>query len=478
MSHVNHIDEVKANILSFMKIKIFIKIFLAVFCGAIIASIALPVACYAAVYYVATTGNDSNPGTQSQPWLTIQHAADTVKAGDTVIIEPGHYNERVKLPNGLSGTAQGKITFKSAVRRSAYMNGFKSDHNNYIRIEGLSITYTGGSWLGGGIWLTGNHWEIVDNYFYDTTVAAILPTWESGVSTDYAYIANNRFYGCGQGMVISGTGWVVENNDMEHLVYRGLVDADYIRFFGQDHIIQNNYLHGTLQSEIGTSHTDAFQSFNNNGATAKNIIIQNNRVEGFVAEVFMLEGGNGSHENITIRNNVFTNLPRWGICACGINNLNVYNNVFAYNRGTAIGFNGSKTDSNPTTGEIKNNIFYNVNATYWSTDNATLDASNNILFNTADFNVDFPYSPSPIHGNDILKNPMFVDPAPINGDFHLLPDSPAIDHGVTITSFSKDKDGNTRPAGAAWDIGAYEYTGSSSSNVPPSAPGNLKVVVQ
>src|SRR5271166_1725311 len=35
-------------------------------------------------YYVAITGSDSNPGTFSQPWKTIQHAADTVVAGDTV----------------------------------------------------------------------------------------------------------------------------------------------------------------------------------------------------------------------------------------------------------------------------------------------------------------------------------------------------------------------------------------------------------
>lgn len=29
--------------------------------------------------YVFTGGNDSNPGTLAAPWLTIQHAANTVK---------------------------------------------------------------------------------------------------------------------------------------------------------------------------------------------------------------------------------------------------------------------------------------------------------------------------------------------------------------------------------------------------------------
>jgi hypothetical protein len=35
-------------------------------------------------FYVATNGGDSNPGTLAQPWLTLQHAADVLNAGDTV----------------------------------------------------------------------------------------------------------------------------------------------------------------------------------------------------------------------------------------------------------------------------------------------------------------------------------------------------------------------------------------------------------
>jgi len=35
-------------------------------------------------FYVSTTGNDSNPGTLTAPWRTVQHAADTARAGSTV----------------------------------------------------------------------------------------------------------------------------------------------------------------------------------------------------------------------------------------------------------------------------------------------------------------------------------------------------------------------------------------------------------
>lgn len=45
----------------------------------------------AATYYIAATGNDSNPGTLASPWATVQKAADTMVAGDTAIVEDGTY---------------------------------------------------------------------------------------------------------------------------------------------------------------------------------------------------------------------------------------------------------------------------------------------------------------------------------------------------------------------------------------------------
>ena len=48
-------------------------------------------------FYVATTGNDSNTGTQASPWRTVQHAADTVHAGSTVNVRGGIYEELVSI---------------------------------------------------------------------------------------------------------------------------------------------------------------------------------------------------------------------------------------------------------------------------------------------------------------------------------------------------------------------------------------------
>ena len=40
----------------------------------------------ARTYYVSTDGNDENPGSEAGPLRTIQKAADTARAGDTILV--------------------------------------------------------------------------------------------------------------------------------------------------------------------------------------------------------------------------------------------------------------------------------------------------------------------------------------------------------------------------------------------------------
>ena len=55
-----------------------------------------------------------------------------------------------------------------------------------------------------------------------------------------------------------------------------------------------------------------------------------------------------------------------------------------------------------------------------------------------------------------LENPRFVDPA--NRDFHLRRTSICIDTGTDAPAVpTDDLDGKSRPQGAGYDIGAYEY---------------------
>ena len=72
-------------------------------------------------FYVSTTGDDSNPGTQTAPWRTVQHAADTVRAGGTVNVRGGVYEELVSIKASGNAT-DGYITFRSYPGETAVLD--------------------------------------------------------------------------------------------------------------------------------------------------------------------------------------------------------------------------------------------------------------------------------------------------------------------------------------------------------------------
>src|ERR1700730_14167417 len=100
-------------------------------------------------FYVSTTGADSNPGTQTAPWRTVQHAADTVRAGSTVNVRGGVYEELVSIKASGNAT-DGYITFRSYPGETAILDaghlvpdgrsGILTIHDkSYVRIEGFEI---------------------------------------------------------------------------------------------------------------------------------------------------------------------------------------------------------------------------------------------------------------------------------------------------------------------------------------------------
>ena len=141
-----------------------------------------------AVYYVSTSGSDSNAGTQAAPWRTIQHAATSVSAGDTVNIRAGVYNEAV-TPTVSGSAAAGSVTFQSYPGETAIIDGtglsvangqsglFNISDVNYITVSGLEIrnfTSNSDADVPIGIYVTGadNYIQLLSNHVHNITTTA------------------------------------------------------------------------------------------------------------------------------------------------------------------------------------------------------------------------------------------------------------------------------------------------------------------
>ena len=87
---------------------------------AVIATFAL--AANAEVIHVATSGYDTAHGTESDPFRTIQHAADIAEPGDVVIVHAGVYRERIDPPRGGESDTK-RITFQAAPAEKVVITG-------------------------------------------------------------------------------------------------------------------------------------------------------------------------------------------------------------------------------------------------------------------------------------------------------------------------------------------------------------------
>jgi alpha-N-arabinofuranosidase len=74
------------------------------------------------IYHVAKNGSDQNPGTEQQPFLTINRAASVAMAGDTVIVHEGEYREWVK-PRHKGLSEKRRITYQAAEGEKVIIKG-------------------------------------------------------------------------------------------------------------------------------------------------------------------------------------------------------------------------------------------------------------------------------------------------------------------------------------------------------------------
>jgi len=94
---------------------------------------------------------------------------------------------------------------------------------------------------------------------------------------------------------------------------------------------------------------------------------------------------------------------------------------------------------------LANNVVVSHNVGISATAGAVLSVGHTLLWGNGD---------DPISGTNVITGaPSFV--APVSQDYHLLPDSPAIDTGIAI-GVPADIDGDPRPIGVLPDVGADE----------------------
>src|SRR4030042_2274408 len=81
----------------------------------------VPILLSATTYYVAPWGNDDSSGAFAAPWRNINKAAQTMIAGDSVLIRAGTYRESVNPVN--SGSPGMPITYENYNNEEVIVEG-------------------------------------------------------------------------------------------------------------------------------------------------------------------------------------------------------------------------------------------------------------------------------------------------------------------------------------------------------------------
>lgn len=266
-------------------------------------------------YYVATTGSDSNPGTQSAPFRTIMKASTVTKPSTTVHVAPGTYAETITTTK--NGTASGRIRYVSDTKWGAKIvpvaNGstmWKVD-GGYTDIDGFQINGTGSTSVKMGIYLTGGNSTVKNSWVHHVAEKSVCD------SNGGAGIASDQ--------------------------YRGAAFKNY------DFI-------GNLVHNIGGSCDHIHGIYHSSSGTVKNNIVY--------AAAYGIHLYHDGHNVNIVNNTVFGNRAFgivYGGCVDAYNNgcptsgVNIHNNVVYDNEGGIAGPNASEdTGSN----SIKNNLVY------------------------------------------------------------------------------------------------------------------------
>lgn len=361
-------------------------------------------------YYVSPSGSDSNDGSQSSPWLTIQNAANHVVPGSVVHVGPGTYGEAVDIK--ASGNQAAPIIIVSDTQWGAKVLGTPASNfaiyleGDYVNIDGFDITNINSTSGHVGVMAVGNHDQVIGNNIHD-----IDPMGGSD--------------GLGGAGILLGTASTCCSNALENIVHD---IGDFTVSWASTHGIYAEEPYGTI---------------------ANNITYRN---QGYGIQLWH----NASH--IVVVNNTVFNNGMGGIVLGAtftapdtIDDYNVVmNNIVVYNG----------TNSNAEYGILEDG-WTGIHNQYL----------NNLVYENVPGNISLLNGLQPV--NTIVAPPQFVNySANGGGNYQLLSTSPAINAGTNFQGSSPtiDYNGGPRPVGSAWDIGAYEYQSAPASWPSTSFP--------
>lgn len=359
----------------------------------------------AATYYVAKTGNDTTgDGSLSTPWLTIQKAASTVVAGDTVFVRTGTYQEYVTV--SADGTSGSRITFE------AYPNEFP-----IIDGSGLTAPTSSNLFRAQGDYITLRGFELIN--------AAMNSVLCDGSN---CLIENNIIHGGYQtGIYLFAS----SNNTVRGNIVYDMYDfnnaggnADCITSTdgGSGNLIERNIVHDCSD--------DGIDSWGTTGNTYRNNISYHNGYEPFT------ETAAGDGSGFKIGGN-------------GGGGHTVIDNIAYLNR--LDGFN----DNTGTNNTVLNNTAISSNVNY------TFSGAGNVLRNNISQGGTLSIANATEQTNSwdlSITDALFANSTtPTHESFgRLTSSSPAIGVGTTVG-------GSTHPCVGNCDIGAREFTCSGSS---------------
>ena len=401
--------------------------------------------CEAATKYVSNSGSNSNSGNSwAQAWLTLQFAANTISAGDTVWIANGTYTG---FNHSTTGTAANPIVYIAAGNNVVInlpcntTDGINIEGEsqaqgaNYIEINGVRVIDQPRN----GIRLVYAHQCTVRNTYCENN-------FERGIFTGFTDDLLLEFNECLESIDEHGI-YVSNSSDSSIIRYnichhnnRGGIQINADASQGGDGISTGPEIYGNILYENGVAGGAAINLDGVQGAFIYNNLLYENHATGIA--LFQQDGAEPSI-NAKIIHNTIVNASnaRWCILAVnGSYGAQIFNNILI--------------NQHPTRGSIAIN----------TADTAGFDSDYNIVINRLSRMGDgssVSFATWQGYGYDahsMLADPMneiFVLPG---SDYHLLSDAQAIDAGNSAfaAGVNEDIESVFRPQGSQHDIGAYE----------------------